>query len=171
MPKPSPLNKAQAKHTLAHRLAGRADRLRQLATRFGIRPYRVFLVWCRSDGDEVTGFGEEVFRKELLPTPKVRSNLTRSLISGGIVPMGSVELTEVSCSVYTYEQLIGRDFPERGEVSVPPPYEFHYEVVEDGRGADQPRVAKYRPFGEPFREASMLQWTLTLAPVSSEEVA
>lgn len=167
--KSNPLSPEQAKHTLAHRFAARADRLRQLNTRFGIRPYRVWLVWTKGSGDEVgSGTSVEVNRYELLPAPKVRQNLTRTLLSAGIVPMGSVELSEVSAT-HTYEELIGRVLPAKNEVSVPPPYEFHYEIVEDGRGGDQPRLQYYRPFGDPVRDPGNVQWKLTLAPISKED--
>jgi len=170
MPTPKPLTPGQAAHTLAHRFAKRADRLRQLATRFGIRPYRCFLVWSKSDGAEYgAGRTQEVKRVEVLPTPKVRPNLMRTLLSGGIVPTGSVELTEVSATL-TYDELIGRTIPVDGEVSVPPPYDFHWELVEDGRGGDDPKPVLYRPFGEPAREPGNVQWKLTLAPVSEDGV-
>ena len=170
MPTPKPLTPGQAAHTLAHRFAQRADRLRQLGVRMGVRPYRVFLVWSKASGAEVgEGHATEVSRREILPSPKVRTNLTRTLLSGGIVPMGSVELTEVS-ALLTYEQLVGRDVPDKGELSAPGPYEFHYEVVEDGRDGSQPRPQLYRPFGEPFRDPGNVQWKLTLAPVSEESL-
>ena len=170
MPTPKPLSPQEAAHTLAHRFVRRADRLRQLATRFGIRPYRAFLVWSKSDGAEFgAGRTREVRRVEVLPTPKVRPNLMRTLLSGGIVPTGSVELTEVTASL-TYGELTGRTLPVSGEVSVPPPYEFHWELVDDGRGGDDPRPVLYRPFGEPVREPGNVHWKLTLAPVSADEV-
>jgi hypothetical protein len=170
MPTPKPLSPQEAAHTLAHRFVRRADRLRQLATRFGIRPYRVWLVWSKSSGAEFgTGRTAELQRREILPTPRVRTNLNRVLLSGGIVPMGSVELTEVSGAL-TYEQLIGRDVPAKGEESAPGPYEFHYEVVEDGRDGSAPRPQRFRPFGDPTREPGNVQWRLTLAPVSEENL-
>ena len=170
MPAPKPLSPQQAANSLAHRFAPRADRLRQLATRFGIRPYRCWLVWTKSSGAGVgAGRSTEVSRHEVLPTPKVRTNLSRTLLSGGIVPMGSVELTEVSASL-TYEHLVGRDLPARGEVSAPGPYEFHWELAEDGRDGSSPRPQRYRVFGEPMRDAGNVNWKLTLAPVSEENL-
>jgi len=170
MPTPKALSAQQAAHTLAHRFAKRADSLRQLSTRMGLRPYRVFLVWSKSSGAEFgAGRTTEVQRHEILPTPKVRTNLNRVLLSGGIVPMGSVELTEVS-ALLTLEMLIGRDLPTKGEESAPAPYEFHYEVTEDGRDGSAPRPQRFRPFGDPTRDPGNVQWKLTLAPVSEENL-
>lgn len=170
MPTPKPLLPQQAANTLAHRFTQRADRLRQLNTRFGIRPYRVFLVYRKDQGEEFgTGNTRVVSRVEILPAPKVRPNLTRALMSGGIVPMGAVELTEVSAR-YTHDELIGRSHPVDGEITLDPPWEFHYEVVEDGRDGSVPAPQYYRPLGEPVREAGNVQWKLTLAPVTEEDL-
>ena len=169
MPTPKALTPKQVEHTLANRFANRADRLRQLATRFGLRPLRCWLVWTKYEGDEVgAGRDFEVKRIEVLPTPKVRTNLTRSLINPGVVPVGSVEVTEVSCSL-TEEQLIGHTIPDPDGVGVPPPYEFHWELREDGRGGDEPKVQRFRVLGKPFRDAGNVQWKLTLMPVSDEK--
>ena len=168
MPTPKPLTPQQAAHTLAQRFAPRADRLRQLATRFGIRSYRCWLVWTKDVGDEVgSGRTSEVKRMEVLPTPKVRHNLYRSLINPGVVPAGSVELTEVS-ALLTIELLTGRIISDPDDVGVPPPYEFHWELREDGRAGDQPPMYRYRVLGEPQRDPGNVQWKLTLAPISDE---
>lgn len=169
MPTPKPLLPNQAAQTLAHRFAGRADRLRQLNTKFGIRPYRVFLVWRSSQGQEYGTGNEQVERRvEILPAPKVKQNLTLTLMSGGIVPMGSVVLTEVSAK-FSENELTGKVVPDTNEVTIPQPYEFHYEVVEDGRDGSIPKVGYYRPLANPTREAGNVHWTLTLAPVSEED--
>lgn len=170
MPKVRALNPHQAKRTLLARFAPRADRLRQLNTRFGARPYRVFLVWASWTGTE-RGEGEEVVlrREELLPTPKVSDLSAQQLtaFSGGVLPVGSVRLTEVSAT-YTFDLLTGRMMPEAHEDHVPQPTSFHYELVEDGRADPNPLRAKFRLAAQPFLDASKLQWVMVLERASED---
>jgi len=170
VPTPKPLTPQQARRTLAHRFTRVADRLRQLGTKFGIRPYRVFLVWTRWDGGERGQGREQVVQElEILPTPNVRSldSLALSPISTGVLPVGSVRLTEVSTSL-TYDQLTGRMYPQPHVDHVPEPWEFFYEVREDGRGDDPPRRMKFSLFSEPHRNAENVEWVVVLSRVSED---
>lgn len=195
MPRPRPLSPEQARRTLAHRLAPRIDRVRQLATRLGIRPYRVWLVWTKWSGVERgEGTEREIGRIEILPTPKVRSldNVAAQFFSGGVLPVGSIRLTEIS-ALYTQDQLTGLavppdpDFvednvpPRRSTAiqvsespkpslrSLPEPFDFYWEVHEDGRGDDPPQHNKFRLAAWPHRDAGNVQWSVLLERISVDE--
>jgi hypothetical protein len=157
-----PLEGNQAMRSLANRLAPLADRMRQLNTRFGTRPYRVFLNWTFWSGEE-RGQGYETLKQrvELLPTPLVKSldNLAFSAWHAGTLQVGSVKVSEVSTS-YSEDLLRGLDrqvIPGLNlmgpQVSIPEPWEFFYEVVEDGRAGPAPDRPRFRLANTPFRQA------------------
>lgn len=171
MPRPRNLSAVEARRTLAHRLAPRVDRLRQFATKFGIRPYRVFLVWTLWSGIE-RGEGTErvVKRIELLPTPKVTdlTAVATSPFSAGTLPLGSIRVEEISAFTYTQDVLVGKAYPDGHEDAIPEDVSFEYEVVEDGRGDPQPVRAKYRVSTTPYRAAGRVQWMVLLERVSED---
>jgi hypothetical protein len=176
MPKPRALTALQAKRTLANRLGTRlGDNLRQLNTKFGIRPYRLFLVWTKWTGIE-RGEGDEqvVAEHEILPTPKVESldSVALSIFAAGQLEVGSVRVSEVSLKL-TRDQLTGRDIPGVGIVDhVEQPYDFFYEMREDGRGevdtGVQPARLKFRLAADPFRRAEKPYWQMTLERISED---
>lgn len=191
MPRPRPLTPRQAGATLAHRLAPRVDRLRQFATRFGVRPYRVWLVWTQWAGKE-RGEGKEglVARMEILPTPKVQSldNVSYRLFSGGTLPVGSVRITEIS-ALFTSDQLRGIAIPSAkfawendpprpasahclparlDDKGLPDPLDFYWEVQEDGRGDDPADRMKFRLMATPHRHAGGVEWQALLERVSTD---
>ena len=169
MPKPSALSATQAKRTLAHRLVGRVDRVRQIATRLGVRPYRVALVWTTFTGEE-RGEGREVEVKriELLPTPKVESldNILFNPMSIGVMPVGLIRLSLVSGS-YTSDQLSGNWVPTPHETP-PGQYSFYYEIQEDGRGDPDPVPMRYRLAARPMRRAGQVAWNIMLERTGSD---
>jgi len=170
MPRVKSLSAAEAKRSLIARFGGRVDRLRQIATNFGLRPYRCFLVWDRYTGGDV-GVGDRVhdIRIELLPTPVVKSldGTLLQMTSAGMVPEGSVRLEKISPS-YTYDQLRGLWRPQKHEDHIPENVPFYYEVVEDGRGDPTPVRHRFRLHGVPARRAGKLDWTVTLLRVSGD---
>lgn len=172
MAKVGPLAPGRASKTLAHRFTRVADNLRQLETKFGIRPYRCFLVWTRWDGGERgKGTPLEIGRTEILPTPNLKSldNLALDPRAAGILPVGMVRLTEISTSL-TYEQLKGLAVPGQPLLDhIPQPFGFYYEVYEDDRSGVGAQVRrKFRPATEPNRDAENVQWTITLERVSED---
>ena len=98
---------------LAQRLQPTVDRLRARMTRFGLRPYQVFMVWTRWSGIERgEGAERELARIEIVPRPKV-DDLTRvslSPFSAGILPVGSLSISEVS-GMLTADNLRGYAVP------------------------------------------------------------
>ena len=172
------LRPGEAGRSLASRLAPVADRMRQLNTRFGIRPYRVFLCWTTFGGTE-TGEGYEQMRQriELLPTPRVTSldNIAFSPWHAGILQVGSLKVTEVSCVAYGEDVLRGFDQKlvpgldlTGPNPTIPEPWDFFYEVVEDGRGGGEPDRPRFRLANTPHRDASKAQWEFTLERTSRE---
>jgi len=170
MPKVQPLSAERAKHSLANRLGTRVDRLRQIATNLGIRPYRVFLVWEKYSGEE-RGVGDPIVvaRHEILPTPKVSGidSVARNPFGAGMLPVGSIRLDRVSTSM-TRDELCGLMIPGRHEDHIPEPYSFYYEVIEDGRGDPCPLRDKYRLAATPMRQAGRVSWVVVLERESED---
>lgn len=171
MPRVRPLNPGEAQRTLAQRLAGRADRIRQLNTRFGLRARRVFLTHTVTDGEERGEGTERVLnRAELLPTPRVTDASAINLRpwSGGVLPEGSIRVDQISVSRYTLDVLTGVRFadgafagqlvrsaqPVSGSNEDPRIWRqvsFFYEIVEDGRGDNPAQRDRFRVLGNPWR--------------------
>ncbi len=168
--RPRPISPAEAKSSLAARLGRRVDRLRQVDARLGFRPYQVFLVWTKWDGDE-RGEGSQsvVARCQLLPAPVVAdlTALSRGKFSAGKYPTGAIRVSEISTS-YTTEHLTGKVLPDRGEDQVPHPYQFFYEIVEDGRNGKEPSRRRFSLTSEPFLDAENFQWVIVLDKTSGD---
>ena len=172
-PRLRPLTPAQAKNSLAARLAKTVDKARQIEVRLGMRPYQVFMVWTTWEGDE-RGDGNQriVARIPMTPTPKV-SDLTalrQNAFSAGRALVGDLRLTEVSAN-YPLEVLMGNIIPDRGEDEMPHPYHFFYEVVEDGRHCPPGEGDERKRFSleaAPFLDAENQQWILTLGKMSGD---
>lgn len=179
------LNPQEARTSLAQRLAPIVDRVRQrVATRLGVRAYRVFLTWTRSglsqDSERGDGYERLVHHVELLPAPRV-TDLTavnyRSW-SVGTVPEGSVRVDRVSAYAYTEDVLRGLRIPATPGDGQPLPnwyakgpggdqqfaenVDFFYEVVEDGRGDQPPTRRRFRLMGDPWRDPGGAQWVIGL---------
>jgi hypothetical protein len=193
MPKVRPLGSSEAaRGTLAQRLTHRVDKLRQLATKFGARSRRVFLVWLEATG-EGAGAGDETVRcrRELLPTPRVTdaTAITRRPLSIGHVPDGSVRVDQISAYQYTEDHLRGIKIPEEYQDSsccchaepqeqtgivlmepgrVQDPLVFFYEIVEDGRGDAPPARKRYKLGATPWRNETGAQWAVMLEPMSAD---
>jgi hypothetical protein len=162
--RPRLISPGEAKSSLASKLASRVDRLRQIDTRLGFRPYQVYLVWTKWDGDE-RGDGDQrvVCRAPLLPNPMVQSLDALNKVSSGAgrYPAGTVRVTEVSAT-YTLEMLTGKVLPDRPEDQIPEPYQFFFEVVEDGRHGCEPDRKRFALAAEPHLDAGNFQWILVL---------
>lgn len=168
MPRVRPLSPDQPRRSLATRLAPVSDRIRQIATNLGVRPYRVFLVWTRFDGEE-RGDGNETIlaRKEILPTPKVPSleSLQEAAYSGGVLVTGTLRVERVSLKFTRYD-LMGRDIPGVGIVDqIPSNIDFFWEIEMDDRQrieGDRTYPTRYRIMSEPTYRAGGTSWTVTL---------
>ena len=172
MPTPRPLTPEEARRSLANRLGVRvAPRLRQFSTKLGMRSKRVFLVWTKFDGVE-RGDGDEqvIARVELLPTPEVidLSSFTYNPYSAGVLPTGSLRVDKVAIT-YTADQLTGKAVPgHEASKSIPEPFDFFYEVVEDGRGDNPSQRLRFRLLGYPDRREGDACWRLLLERASED---
>lgn len=196
MPKVRPLSPEEAKRTFANRFSRLADRTRQFATKFGVRPNRVYLRWTQWTGTE-RGEGDELdlLNYEILPTPRVTSldMLSFSLAHAGVIPVGSLRVDRISVSFFTRDILVGKAWPNVRqkpgvdrttriprvapmpgmnalEPHIPEPYDFFWEIVEDGRGDNPAKRQKFRPMNEPFRRAGKVDWTVMLERVSEDRL-
>ncbi len=145
------------------------DRVRQFATKFGIRPSRVFLVHTVFGGAERgEGTAREISRVELLPCPRVISldAVAMTPQTAGIVPIGSIRVERISVT-YTLDTLKGRMVPRENEARIPENVSFHYEVYEDGRGDAEPEVMRFRLAADPFRRAGKIDWVVNLERIES----
>jgi len=100
---------------LLGRLAPTVARLRnRFNTAFGTKAYDVYLVWTRWGGSE-RGEGDEhpILQLELLPTPVVEdlASVAFQGTTGGILPVGSVRLTQVTPMI-TANVLEGNNPPD-----------------------------------------------------------
>lgn len=171
MPKVQPLERStKFGRTIVDKLGRKVDKVRQLATTLGTRPYRCFLVHRGWNGEE-RGEGEakELRRVEVLPTPKVSSMdaLTRNPFRAGVYPVGTVRVDEVS-TAYTEDQLSGLDYPKPDEPEVPATVEFYWELVPDGRQGGDVRPQKYRLATQPNFAADNVMWELVLERVQGD---
>ena len=168
--KPRQLTALEARRTLANRMVPTVDRLRQMLTRYGLRPYNVFLAWHYWTGKERgEGYEKECKRIALVPNPKVEdlSSVALNPFSAGVVPIGTVRLSRIS-GAYTADVLMGRMLPKEHEDHIPEKWVFFWEIVEDGRGDDPPLRQKYRPLSQPMRRAGEVDWTIILERVSED---
>ncbi len=171
MPKVRPLPPEKVGRTVVGRLGRVADKVRQVATNLGARPYRCFLVWTVASGEERgEGTTKEIKRLEILPTPRIKNldAVTFNPYHAGVFPLGAIQVDEVTTSL-TEDDLRGLTVPVVEDV-VPERYDFYYEVVEDGRaGPDvQVRPQSYRLLGQPFLDAENVQWVIRLERIAGD---
>lgn len=86
-------------------LQGALDRARRIPHTLGLRPYRVFLVWQQRDRDREWRTAVEM---ELIPVRLAAlDSVDLSLSQAGLQPDGGINLTEVSPSQVTEDDLRG----------------------------------------------------------------
>lgn len=167
---PSQLKPEQAKATFAHRFGRRADGLRQITTRFGLRPYNVWLVWGVWSGKERgAGTFKELKRIDVVPNPKIEdlSSISLDPRSAGILPVGSIRLSRISAT-FAADQLMGKWVPTEPSDRLPDNVEFFYEVQEDGRDGHAGARMRFRPMSNPFRRAGKIDWQITLERIDED---
>lgn len=171
MPKVQPLERtSKFGRTIVDKLGSKVDKVRQLATNLGARPYRCFLVHRGWSGEERgEGSSKELRRVEVLPTPKVSplDALTKNPFRAGVYPVGTVRVDEISTS-FTEDRLQGLDFPKAGEGEVPGRVEFYWELVPDGRAGGDVRPQRYRLASMPNFAADEVMWQVVLERISGD---
>lgn len=154
--------------TLAGRLVPVADRLRALKARFGVRPYRVFLVhavW--SGGRRGVGTQQITSRFEILPPPRVRdlSGVNRHLRATGLSEEGDVVVDEISAK-YAEDDLLGRTPDLQNpqlQRTLRQDVEFWWEIHEARAVGTPPVTRRYSPpSAVPMLSRDNMQWKVTL---------
>lgn len=163
---PMPL---QTPHTLAGKLVAVADTVRSLKARFGIRPYRVFIVHAYWTGNR-RGAGEPVIasEREILPVPRVRdfNSVRRNLRATGLTEEGDIVIDEISAK-YAEDDLTGRT-PDNIDPVIPrtslKTVEYWYEVRENRPTSPNPPASRRfsPPVATPHLSRDGFQWTIIL---------
>lgn len=157
------LNGVGLSNTLARKLIGTVDRLRDLMTQFGFRPYEVRVVRTRWTGGD-RGEGQEivVFDEAILPTPLISSldGVRRVVNLVGLDELGTVNLSQVS-GRYAEGYLTGTD--EEG-YPLDADTQFYFEVVfpTPGSVTDGAPRRRFFPATAPSYDAGRFEWALTL---------
>lgn len=167
-----PLQPQEVGNTLAAKLIPVVDRIRQLSTRFGVRPYRVWLVHGQWSGLR-RGMGQyqELNRTEILPTPLVAemSAVTSVIESLGRNEEGGVTVSEISAK-YSEDDLRGLtpDLLEPNGKTLRPNVEFFWEIVENRTGQPPAYRRRFTFNAAPSLSRDTLQWRVNLATQNGE---
>lgn len=151
---------AQLAKTLAQRFVPLADQLRDLLTKFGLRPYKVKIVRVHwSGGERGEGTLTVVSEASILPTPRMQdlNSLTEIVHAVGLEEVGMVRVDEIS-GRFTEDDLMGRD----ADGVIPSDDEVFYEIEFprlDGRSSTKRR---FYPRSPPQYFAGKLQWSINL---------
>lgn len=149
------------KKTLAQRFIPLADDLRNLLTKFGLRPYKVRILRIRwANGLRGTGAAVVDDALDILPTPLVQdlSTMTAIVQPVGLDEIGTIIVSEIS-GRFTDEQLrfLDRDGRQPG-----PDEEVFWEIEFprlDGRPSDKRR---FMLRSAPMYFSGRLQWQVRL---------
>jgi hypothetical protein len=154
--------------TLAARLVPIVDKIRQLNTDFGLRPYRVHLIHQKWSGARIgEGSSIEISRHEILPTPKVSgmSSTSEILRATGLTEEGTISVSEISAR-FTEDDLMGRT-PDLIDPAVQRTgarnVEFFWEVSQDGPSTPLAERRRFVPNAVPVFDAGKCQWDVSLA--------
>jgi hypothetical protein len=157
--------------SLVYSIAPSIDKIRQIATDLGLRPYRVFMIhvaWTgarRGDGQPM-----ETARREIKPTPKITNmDATTFMMRGyGMTEEGGVAVTRISLD-FTEDDLTGKtpdlidpEIPRTGRQNA----DFFWEIVEARPTSPQTIPRKYRPTGVPHRGST--GWRVGLIKVTGD---
>ena len=160
------LDPTQYKNTLANKLIGVADSLRDLNTKFGGRPYIVRIIrtlWTEGR----RGIGEEVltFERLILPTPLVSdlSGIAEILQPVGMAEDGGVSVSQIS-GRYTEEELRGFD----AEGHPPNLDEKFWWEIEFPRLNGHSVKRRFSLRAQPNYSAFGFQWSVILETVDQE---
>jgi len=149
------------KCSLARKLIPVVDRIRDLYTQLGARPYRVWIIRTRFAGQR-RGVGVEqvTHELELLPTPLVVDlrSLSEMVTPVGVNEQGIVQLQYIS-GRYTEEQLIGVG-PEGSPVASNETVYYEIEFFRADGGPSERR--RFRLDSAPQYNSTQFQWLVTL---------
>lgn len=157
-----PIQPNQYSKTLAAKLGPVADKIRDLSSVFGLRPYIVRLVRTRWTG-EVRGDGVEevIWSKDFVPTPKLDNNLgsiDMQLQNIGLDEQGSLRVSQISTS-YTEQELLGKTADNQ---SIPLNETFFWEIEFMRRDGTQPIKRRFYPDTLPTLDPGNCQWVINI---------
>jgi hypothetical protein len=154
--------------TLANRLVPVVDRIRNLNAKFGLRPYRVFLVHAvSSSGSRGVGLTRIVSRREIEPTPRVNDfgSMAETILATGTTEEGAISIDEISAK-FTEDDLLGRTAdladPKLKGLTADESTEFFWEVQEERPQRDLPQIRRFAVAGVPELNRGKFQWTVRL---------
>lgn len=143
--------------SLGQSLISTVDKIRDIYTSFGLRPYRVWIVKTKwSLGARGHGIEEVSFTRMLDPTPLVEdlNTLAEVVTPVGLNEMGSVRVSQIS-GRFTEDMLRGFD-----DLGTPPgPDEnLFYEIEFPVTGA----ARRFEMDSAPMYYSDKFEWTVTL---------
>ena len=163
-----PLRPDEVKESLMSRLVPQIDKIRQIATEIGLRPYRVFIVHILWTGDRIgEGQPQEISRREILPTPRIRdmSATTEVLSSFGRVEEGGIVVDRISAK-FSEDDLMGKT-PDLTDPALPRGgkhnCDFFWEVQENRGVSPAPVVRQYVPAAAPSLSRGGMSWRVPLS--------
>ena len=166
-----PLRTDEMGRTLAVRLTPTVDKLRQLLTGFGVRAYRVFMVHVQWSGEAIgRGNPNEIARREILPTPRVRelSSTAEVLSAFGRLEEGGIAIDKITASLAEDDlmghtpDLVDPANPRAGKRNV----EFFWEVMENRPVFPTPVPRRYVPGAAPTLSRGGMGWRVNLTKQS-----
>lgn len=156
----------QGARNLCVALGPSIDRIRQIATDLGVRPYRVWLVHIKWPGKKGLGFPQVISKREILPTPRVRDMASTglSLSAYGLTEVGGLTVDQISAK-YSEDDLRGRT-PDMVDTVDPRTndshVEFYYEVQESRPTTPPPQPRRYVVNGVPSLNRNGMHWIVSL---------
>lgn len=160
------LSGAALGRTLLASLVPCIDKIRDIHTQFGARPYQVMLVWTQwSGGARGVGIEETTREEALLPTPLVSelTSVSFDMQAVGMNEGGSLRISEISAR-YTEDYLSGRD--EAGD-DIADDVSFYWEVTfmqKCGPGIRR----RFRLSAAPSLNSTKFEWTAPLVKVDED---
>lgn len=152
---------ARLRNSLGQKLVPAVDKIRDINTQMGLRPYRVNIVRTRwSGGVRSRGVEQVISELEILPTPLVvdMRSLSEVVTAVGVEDEGMVQLQQIS-GRYTEEHLLGNGpngAPPGADVNV------YYEIEFFRRDGGPSEKRRFIREGIPMYLAGQVQWQITL---------
>lgn len=152
---------ASASCTLARKLIPTVDRLRDLYTQFGLRPYTIRIIKTRwSGGLRGRGVEEITFERILDPTPLVTDigGVAEIVTPIGLNESGTIRVAQIS-GRFTEDMLRGHD-----SIGTPPSLDeqVFYEVEFPNPGNGDSFRRRFTLRAVPMYFASRFEWVISL---------
>lgn len=154
----TPIDAGKLKSSLAVKLTGVTNSIRDLRTRFGTVTHNVALVWVAWSGERRgQGAATVKLRIDILPVPVVTKGLASKVDSGGEREEGTIRVKDINATM-AFSLLTGI---EPNESESLPNVEFFYEVTEY-TPAGEGITRRFTPGKPPEYTAAPPGWSVTL---------